>query len=251
MGKGRLIAGLVSTVALATAAPAAANVLPVGTWDFNEGSGTVAHDSSLHGNTGTVEPGATWTQGRFAGALSFDGNTSAVDVPDNSLLDPPTVTVSAWVQSSTDPGRDKYILAKGANSCSAASYGLYTGEGSGLEFYVSSNDGTTFVLSPDAGQGVWDGGWHSVVGTYDGSTIRLYVDGRQVGAGTPDTAGIGYGLPSNDLLIGNYAQCSGLGFAGQIDSVHVFNRVLGPDEIRLGVLASQALRPATPFDLVL
>ena len=55
----------------------------------------------------------------------------------------------------------------------------------GLEFYISQNGGLTYAISPDAGAGIWDGNWHFVVGTYDGLNVRLYVDGKQVGNGTP------------------------------------------------------------------
>jgi concanavalin A-like lectin/glucanase superfamily protein len=251
MMKAKLVAGLASAIFIAAAGPAAANVFPVGSWRFNEGSGTVAHDSSRHGNDGTLLSGAQWVPGRFAGALSFDGNTGAVQVPDTSLLDPATVTVSAWVNSSTDPGAYKYIVAKGATACQAASYGLYTGAHGGLEFYTSTSGGASFTLSPDVGTGVWDGRWHSVIGTFDGSTVRLYVDGTQVGAGTPDTAPISYGLSSsNTLLIGNYAGCGGLGFDGRIDQVRVFNRALGAEEIHRSVEISEFLPRSFPFDLV-
>jgi len=196
-----------------------------------------------------VKAGATWTQGRFADGLSFDGKTGAVQIPDASLLESSHVTVSAWVNA-TSPGSFTYIVAKGANQCLAASYGLYTGADGGLEFYVSTNGGTSWTVSPDAGAGIWDGKWHSVIGTYDGSTVRLYVDGRQVGSGTPDTAPVNYGLStSNDLMIGDYAGCS-LAFSGRIDQVRVFDRALGAREIRHEVQASEHLPQWFPFDLV-
>jgi hypothetical protein len=82
--------------------------------------------------------------------------------------------------------------------------------------YLPSNGGLNYSVSPDAGTSVWDGKWHSVIGTFDSSTVRLYVDGKQVGSGTPDTSAITYGLSSsNDLMIGNYGGCSGLGFSGR------------------------------------
>ncbi|MGA9857127.1 MAG: LamG domain-containing protein [Solirubrobacteraceae bacterium] len=249
--KGKFIAGLVSVAALSAASSASANVLPVGTWQFNEGSGTVAHDATWHPDNGTLQGGASWSAGRFSGALSFDG-TGSVDVPDNSALEPASVSVSAWVNSSTSPGKFKYIVAKGASGCLAASYGLYTGPNGGLEFYASSNGGTSWVQSPDAGNQVWDGQWHNVVGTYDGSTVRLYVDGQQVGSGSADTAPIAYGLPtSNDLTFANYAGCSGLNYSGRIDQVRVFDRALGAGEVRLGYMASHYLPTGFPFDLML
>ena len=99
---------------------------------------------------------------------------------------------------------------------------------------MSADDGLSWTLSPDAGESVWNGQWHNVVGTYDGSTVRLYVDGRQVGSGTPDTTPIAYGLPtSNEFAIGNYPWCPESGFSGSIDEVKLFNRALGPQEIGL------------------
>lgn len=244
------VAGLTAALLLTVAAPAGADILPVGSWPLNEGRGTVAHDSSGHRNEGHVE-GAQWKQGRFQGGLGFNGEAAAVSVPASSSLEPASVSISAWVNSSTSPGVDKYILAKGANGCLAASYGLYTGINGGLEFYVSTGQGLSWTLSPDAGQGVWNGQWHNVIGTYDGSSVRLYLDGRQVASGTPDTAPISYGLPtSNELQIGNYPGCSNLGFTGSIDEVKVFNRALSTGEIALGAGLSRLLPPSFPVDLI-
>ena len=41
-----------------------------------------------------------------------------------------------------------------------------------------------FTRSPDTGTGVWDSNWHFAVGTNDGNSVRLYVDGKQIGTGT-------------------------------------------------------------------
>jgi hypothetical protein len=249
----KTIVGLAAAVLLTVATPAAgAAILPVGVWPLNEGKGTVANDISGHHDNGTLEGLAQWTKGRFQDGLSFNGNAAAVNVPDSPTLDPATVSVSAWVDSATNPGSDKYIVAKGANGCLAASYGLYTGVNGGLEFYASSNQGLSWTISPDTGQNVWNGQWHHVVGTYDGSSVRLFLDGRQVGSGTPDTAPIAYGLPtSNNLQIGDYPGCSGLDFSGSIDEVKVFDRALGSGEIALGDGLSRLIPASFPFDLVL
>ena len=253
MDKAKLVAGLASAFVLASAAPAAAQSLaPVGIWSLSESSGTVAHDTVFNHDPGTVQSGATSTQGRFQGSLAFDGNNGAVDVPNEPALEPANVTVSAWVNSATRPGNFRYVVVKGATGCIAGSYGMYTGANGGLEFYASSNGGLNYSVSPDAGTSVWDGKWHSVIGTFDSSTVRLYVDGKQVGSGTPDTSAITYGLSSsNDLMIGNYGGCSGLGFSGRIDEVKVFGRALGAQEISLAVQASQWVPSQLPGDLVL
>ena len=87
---------------------------------------------------------------------------------------------------------------------------------------------------------MWNGAWHHVAGTYDGASVRLYVDGAQVGTGTPASGPIAYGLASsNRLAIGNYAgnlpdppECSeNTAFGADIDEVRVFNRALSQQEI--------------------
>ena len=243
--------GLVCAASLWAAAPAMATVLPVGQWDLNEGAGLVAHNDSPLSGSGALSGAVSWTSGRFAGGLAFAGTSGEVDVANSPALDAADVTVSAWVQSSGSPGDYRYIAVKGGNGCCTGSYGLYTGAAGGLEFYVASS-ATTYVVSPDAGTGVWDGRWHNVIGTFDGSTVRLYVDGKQVGSGTPDSAPIQYGLPtSNDFVIGNYPWCPGLGFAGDIDEVKVFDRALSPTEIGLAYLVSNLLPNYSPIDLIL
>jgi hypothetical protein len=144
------------------------------------------------------------------------------------------VTVSAWIKHSGTPGDFRYVLAKGANGCIAASYGLYTGPNGGLQFYVSQGRGSIYAQSPDAGQRLWDGNWHLAVGTYDGNTIRLYIDGVEVGTGTPwtDSGTLEYLLPnSNDFYIGNYPGCANHEFLGAIDDVMVWNRTLDATDI--------------------
>ena len=156
------------------------------------------------------------------------------------------MTVSAWIKQAGSPGNFSYVVAKGANGCIAASYGLYSGPNGGLEFYVSQGHGSVYARSPDAGQGVWNGQWHLAVGTYDGSTVRLYIDGVEVGTGTPWAGSLEYLLPnSNDFYIGNYPGCSDHEFLGAIDDVMVWNQTLGATAIA-GLLPPSGNPPTQP-----
>lgn len=251
LGKAKLVALAAMASALLTAAPAAARILPVGQWDLNENGGTVAgNDAWRFSGPGVLSGNVAWSAGRFQGGLAFDGTNGVVEVADSDALESPSVSVSAWVRSDGSPGSYRYIVAKGGNGCCTGSYGLYTGAGGGIAFYVATSQ-TTYAVSPDGGTGIWDGKWHNVVGTFDGSMVRVYVDGRQVGDGSPDSAPIQYGMPSgNDLAIGNYPWCTGLGFAGNIDEVKVFDRALSPGELHLGYLVSEWLPFDAPFDLI-
>jgi hypothetical protein len=229
----RTIVILGALLALALIAPAAqANIGPVGQWRLDEGSGSVLVDSSGNGDNGTATGGVTWTAGPSGSALAFDG-TGGVRIPDAPQLEPSAaITVAAWVATTGSPGSYKYVVAKGANRCTSASYGLYSGPNGGLEFYIARGQGTIYARSPDAGWGVWDGRWHLAVGTFDGTTIRLYVDGAEVGFGTQYPGPIEYLLnDTNDLFIGDYPSCSNLYFPGAISDVRIWNRALSAADV--------------------
>jgi Concanavalin A-like lectin/glucanases superfamily len=106
-----------------------------------------------------------------------------------------------------------------------------------LPFLTSPGAGATvttaarWTLRPPPTQ-VWDGNWHLVAGTYDGAMVRIFVDGAEVGTGTPATQPINYALPDHQrFYIGGYRGGCSLGFTGSIDEVRVFNRALTPAEI--------------------
>ena len=205
----------------------------VGYWSFNEGKGTKIYDQSGKNNNGTLylgssgntDPAKAWSPGISGTALSFDGVDDGVTINNSENLKPSKVTLEAWVKSPGSPGTTKYIADKYYSS-GYGSYGLYTGSSGGLKFYIGSSG--TYIASPDAGTGIWDGNWHHVVGTYDGAKVRLYVDGIQVGSGTEATVSIAYN--DNNFYIGSYA--SGSYFNGLIDEVRIYNRALSDQEIQ-------------------
>src|SRR2546425_705792 len=60
-----------------------------------------------------------------------------------------------------------------------------------IRFYIY--DGTNRIEAPAPPPAIpWDGNWHMAAGTYDGSTVRLYLDGVEIGAGTAATNNIDY-----------------------------------------------------------
>lgn len=205
-------------------------------------------NDSIGGNAATpVDQGPAYVPGEVGQAFQFDGG-GYLSVPDAPGLDTPTVTVEAWVKSS-QIGENPYssIVCKGADGVAFGSYWLTSGPNGGLIFRIS--DGVSVADSPDAGAGVWDGKWHHVAGTYDGSTVRLYVDGKQVGNGTPATLQIDYNLPSsNDLAIGEVGGGGDFhnGFSGAIDELSIYNRALSPPEIQAIYNAGSAGKSAAP-----
>jgi hypothetical protein len=238
---------------LVAAAPAAAWEWPLrGYWPLHEGRGQVVSDISLNGNHGrlgrTSGPDgrdAEWIRGLFGvgSALRMDGDDFVV-MPDTASLRPKRVTVEAWVRAPTSPGLFKYVMAKGGDGCEAGSFGLYTSNNGGLAFYV--NDGRKWWRSPMHGQGIWDGDWHHVAGAYDGKAVRLFVDGRQVGSGTPFSGEIDYDLEHRALYLGAYRGSCDLTFAGDIDEPRLWNADMAIPDLWGRISGSLSLEPAAP-----
>jgi hypothetical protein len=204
----------------------------VGAWLFDEGTGDIAYDRTRNGNDGVIS-GATWTKGRIAGALAFDGLTDRVVVPRSALLEPASITTALWFRSSASPGGYRVLMFKAVTDCLASSYSLKTdSSGAGIVFMIGAVGGGNPV-TPVA-TGVWDGRWHHVAGTYDGATMSLYLDGALVGS-TPMTSGIRYGgfLNGDYLGIGHPVNlCSQMTqFTGDIDEVRIYSRALTASEV--------------------
>jgi hypothetical protein len=237
------IAGLVAlTCALIPASASAASTSLGAFWHLDETAGTVAADDSTNANDGAIA-GPARIAGRFNRALRFDGIDDEVLIPRSASLEPAAITVEGWVRAPTSPGQFRYVIVNSANGCLAPSYGIYTGAGGGLAFVVSNGDDTTDTVSPAAPATVWDGVWHHVAGTFDGSTVRLYVDGAQVGGGTPATLPIAYGLPTSTATrFGMFGGTCTLPYAGDLDEPRIWGRAMSSTELA----ASAAMgRPST------
>lgn len=76
-------------------------------WEFNEGSGATAADSSGNGNSGTLS-GPIWAQGKVGGALSFNGNLDHVLIGKPSIS--PPWTAGFWVNGQPSPNNDARLM---------------------------------------------------------------------------------------------------------------------------------------------
>ena len=220
-----------AAVWLALVAPALADHSQLaGQWHLDEIDGVTTADSSGHGLDGTVGD-VDLVAGRFGNAVRFDGS-EVVRVADSPLLEPQRLTVTAWVRAASVTTSD-YIVAKGGDAgCTNSSYALSTGAG-GLQFSVRMDSSSSAFVSPVAPATIWNGQWHAVAGTYDGSTVRLYVDGVEVGSGTPAVTTIPYGRQEDSFTVGSYPACPNnvYDYQGDVDEVRVYNRALTPAEI--------------------
>src|ERR1700754_1209598 len=178
-------------------------------WPLAEGSGQKVYDLSGYGNHGTLgsttgadDNDPSWIKGIFYGnALRFDGN-DFIKIPASSALENGKFTISLWTRAPQSPGAFKYLFSKGSVDCTSASYAIATDGDGSLVFYVW-NGSWVRTVGIRADQG-WDGRWHNISATYDGTQTELFIDGRSTGAPATGTLPVDYNLPDRTSTLGGY-----------------------------------------------
>ena len=206
----------------------------IGYWRFDEaywtGNQEEVEDSSGRNNHGTIFETAQVQPGKLGKGLArFDGINDYIFIENSDSLEPEEITVETWVKK-TESTSFEYLVSKGASADDHSSYALYTDEDGGLSFYIT--DGISVAKSPHVDSSLWDGSWHHIAGSFDGSTVRLYVDGEEVGSGSDYNISIGYNLTTqNDLYFGNYNGSITHPLHGDLDEVLIWNKALNATEI--------------------
>jgi hypothetical protein len=223
------------TVANATAVPPAGLVAA---YAFNEGSGSLVVDASGRGNAGTTTNTSWLAAGKFGGALSFDGTSSWVTVPDAGSLDLTTgMTLEAWVKPSALGSRWCTVVFK--QQPIGMAYSLYADAGTGNPLGQVNIGGEQNAFG--AGSLPLDE-WSHLAVTYDGAQLSLYVNGALAGS----KAQTGSILVSSDpLRIGGNSIWSEW-FAGAIDEVRVYDRALAAAEIQSDMVTPIGVPLASP-----
>jgi chitodextrinase len=206
----------------------------VAAYGFNEGAGTTVTDASGNGNNGTIS-GATWTtSGRYGNALVFNGTSALVTINNATTLQLSTaMTLEAWVNPSTVSSawrdvifkaNDNYFLEGTSTTSSRPAIGG--------TFASSSLYGTT-ALAVNT--------WTHLAATYDGTTMRLYVNGTQVSSQAQTGA---IASSTNPLQIGGDS-LYGQFFQGTIDEVRIYNVALTAAQIQTDMNAPISATPDT------
>jgi hypothetical protein len=199
---------------------------------MNNGSGTTATNSCTNtsGIDGTLTNGPTWTASpvQFSGnALSFDGTNDYVSIPDDNTLDITTnITLEAWVYATKNSGY-QHVICKSSNSPNNGYIFPTTSDGwSTVSFYLHTSSGG-WEYNCTASYGMLNA-WHHLAATYDGATMKLYIDGvlatSKAKTGTITTN-------ANPLTLGSQP---GYGeyFGGSADDFRVWNVTRTQTEIQ-------------------
>jgi hypothetical protein len=189
---------------------------------------TINSDIRRNINDGTVSGGVTISDG----AMVFDGVNGYVSISNNLTFLNNKITTSCWFKTTSNVAHDKVMVGK---------YDL-SGKRVFLLYMLATTDQLVFTTSPTGAlilgnraispNAVNDGAWHYAVGVHDGDWNYLYLDGVLV-ASVNATDGL-YNV-SDPTIIGAVLNggvpSANNHFAGSIDDVTIYNRVLTLAEI--------------------
>jgi hypothetical protein len=199
-----------------------------GIWLLDEGTGKVVADSSENGNAGEIIGEPKWVAGKFGKALEFDGTDDMVDTSYSSDEQNSGFTILAWIKPTVAISTQIVVVGR---SNGGPQLNLNSGGKAMTGFKMDNGQfahisGTTIFSK---------GKWTHIAGTYDGSVIKVYVDGVEEGTLKPTNPP---GKNSYTVQIGAFDErLHGGGYVGQfapaaIDEVAVFNVALTKDEIK-------------------
>jgi hypothetical protein len=192
-------------------------------------AGGNALDAITNHNNGYPSNGVTYVAGEVGQTFSFNGVNQVVGVPDATSLDPTNaITLESWIYTSTNSANDaiavlgkdnpygsrQYLLGL-ANDAGTWVFRAHIGLPDGLHYF----DGSTSILTQT---------WYHVAMTYDGSYLKLYVNGSLDGSASLSGAII---TSSEKLLIGGSVP-GPWDYNGLVDELSIYNRALSQTEIQ-------------------
>jgi hypothetical protein len=196
---------------------------PLGYWRLGEAGGLTANDSSGHGWQGQYKGWPTYSR---TGALTanpntsiyVNGNNSGLTAPDrNDFVGTAPFSIEAWVRPTNLGTASDYktLIRKYGGS----GYWLWFNSSYGFGFERSSTTGTTKIMVGPTAVGVWQ----HVVATFDGTTVRMYVNGV-----LRSSAGSGLQISDNaaPVEIGVYSGLTNYSVTGDLDEVAIYGTAL-------------------------
>lgn len=231
-------------------------------WNYDEGSGTVAADSSGHGQDQTLDSGATWTAGRIGpNALALNGTATGNATTTGPVADTrSSFSVSSWVKLNSTTGFQTVASMDGSNV--SGFYLQLRGDTGKFAFTRLASDSTSAAVSyASATTAPTAGTWYHLVGVDDiaAGRLLLYVNGVLQGsvAYTGNWQASGKTAVGRGLFNGSPADF----LDGTVDEVQVLNHAATAGEVQaiigsaggqLAVDASTSLHalPSTFFGLM-
>ena len=191
-------------------------------WPFDEGTGKKAEDVTGNGHDGKFAGAPKWVDGKFGTALGFDGEEDHVVVADDAALAiEENITFMAWF-SPGDVLTSRRLMVKNNSIFVIFDFG----NKDSIDFLVKPDN--TFAESTTTDWKV--GEWYHFAGTFDGKTMKVYVNGKLEGEATNNVPI----APSDlELWIGgdDFGRPTDF-FPGSIDEVRLYEKTLTEAEIQ-------------------
>lgn len=183
--------------------------------------GSVVTDYSRYGNDGAVNGGVVWTEQ----GMRFDGSSGYLDCGNNASLNPrKAITVSSFIYIDSIISDGGIV---GRWEVDKRAYILKT-ESVGNKFKFATNDGGVYAISESVDNTAVTDTWIHVAGVYNGTNLRIYVNGVQSG-NIPTSNAIA--VTTSHVAVGCASSTSDQ-FDGSIDQVRIYNYALHPREIK-------------------
>ena len=186
-------------------------------------------DLSSNGHDFAIQGSASWSEDvpelpippvpGGNNSLSFDGDDDRVELPYQITEGLTSVTFMAWFKASDDQSGYSNIVQQ--DGTSGALFIRYDPDGSFKYVFKAAQGWRSITISPPS-----YGVWHHVALSWDGTYIKAYLDGEEVG--NSDASGTISG--GGTIYIGNWQQQEG--FSGKIDDVQYWNIALDQQEIQ-------------------
>jgi len=208
----------------------------VGYWKLNEEEGaSTASDTSGRGNHGEIIGATAGHPGKMAGAFHFDGTDDYIRVDDSSSLNMTSrITLSALIRLESVEGNWR-IMQKGQTD---DQYRLLQ-ENDVLKFDLEGVGTLATSQIPALRE------WHHVVATYDGTYMRIYIDGAEA---VSKSASGSIAVSDAPLCIGSKKPGSPEQdyFQGLMDEVKIWKRGLSVGEVENLFSIYQSQLPDAP-----
>ena len=225
---------LAVSLAILAAASAYSVPAPIAVWS---GNGTAV--DTANGNNGTLHNGVSYAAGKWGQAFSFDGSDDLITTADSASLDRPhvtnAITICMWVKWNGQTPYGYNPLVRKASFSSAPSSSPWRtydfGINSNGTIFLSLSDGVangqTAVLASTTA--ISANTWFHIAGTYDGITLKTYING--VLSGTLASSLV-IGESAGPIFIGR-DEWGGWGkFGGLLDEIEVYDQALTTGEIQ-------------------
>ncbi|MFA5061912.1 MAG: LamG domain-containing protein [Patescibacteria group bacterium] len=190
----------------------------VGQWTFDGLSvtSTGVLDQSGQNNNGGRQGGTSLMRGKIGQAMKFDGVDGKVSATGYETT---IFTISAWVKTN-DARDDKHFVEFTDSSGYRHGIGLYPAGRPVMTYGVAKWKNSTGSL-------INDSKWHHFVGTYDGISAKIYIDGISQGLSGENSCGAS---AASVLVIGR-AVDNGSQVNSLIDDARVYSRALSAQEV--------------------